>query len=410
MKVACALAMLASACSASEELGAANIIASFESKGLYEESLKEQLSLMNHNQPSQGGLRGTLSSMWRKLGGSSNTVGTATVTDAQACAMIFDSGCFGSSASDQKELADPVVVALGGGACASCAYGTSARQVNNASQCYTCSSGYSIMTWQTTPAAGTKDANQLKKKGYDTDNAYCTGMCVKDELYANTAELLSLGDMKYGKISTSTCSSIGSTYPLSCKASTATEATCFSGLDTVTLESGASKSFADVVIGDRILTADAEGELSFSDVVFLPHATNKELATFAELTTVSGKSIKATKMHLVQACSGELAYAGSFKKGGCLRTVDGPETIESAVVTTAEGLYTAVTENEFIVVNGVLASPFAVSHTAGHYYYNIHRAIYKVSPSLLTSRAAKVLNAAMASTAAVALGFSSVSM
>jgi len=176
------------------------------------------------------------------------------------------------------------------------------------------------------------------------------------------------------------------------------------------MQSGASKSFADVVIGDRILTANAQGELSFSDVVFLPHAANKEVATFAELTTDSGKSIKATKMHLLQSCSGELAYAGSFKKGGCLRTVDGPETIVSAVVTTAEGLYTAVTQNEFIVVNGVLASPFAVSHAAGHYYYNIHRAIYKVSPSLLTSHAAKALNAAMASTAAVALSFSTVSM
>lgn len=190
----------------------------------------------------------------------------------------------------------------------------------------------------------------------------------------------------------------------------AAEATCFSGSDSVTMQSGASKSFAEVVIGDRILTANAQGELSFSDVVFLPHAANKEVATFAELTTVSGKSIKATKMHLLQACSGELVYAGNFKKGGCLRTVDGPETIESAVTTTAEGLYTAVTNNEFIVVNGVLASPFAVSHTAGHYYYNIHRAVYKVSPSLLTSRAAKVLNAAMASTAAVALSLNSVSM
>lgn len=148
--------------------------------------------------------------------------------------------------------------------------------------------------------------------------------------------------------------------------------------DQVTLESGASKSFVDVVIGDRILTADSTGALSFSDVVFLPHAANKEIATFAELTTESGKTIKATKMHLLQACSGELAYAGSFMKGGCLRTVDGPETIVSAAVTTAEGLYTAVTKNEFIVVNGVLASPFAVSHTVGHYFYNIHRAIYQV--------------------------------
>jgi len=213
-------------------------------------------------------------------------------------------------------------------------------------------------------------------------------------------------------VKTSTCIAIGSTYPLNCKpaSSTTAAASCFSGVDKVTLESGAFKSFADVVIGDRILTADSTGALSFSDVVFLPHAANKELATFAELTTGSGKSIKATKMHLLQTCSGELAYAGSFKKGGCLRTVDGPETIESAVMTTAEGLYTAVTKNEFIVVNGVLASPFAVSHTAGHYYYNIHRAIYKVSPSLLTSRAAKALNAAMASTAAVALSFSTVSV
>jgi Hint module len=41
---------------------------------------------------------------------------------------------------------------------------------------------------------------------------------------------------------------------------------CFSGSETVTLESGGSKVLSEVVLGDRILTSDVAGDLSYSEV------------------------------------------------------------------------------------------------------------------------------------------------
>ena len=42
-------------------------------------------------------------------------------------------------------------------------------------------------------------------------------------------------------------------------------------------------------IGDRVQSADFNGTVSISPVVFLPHKSNDELTTFLEVTTESGK-------------------------------------------------------------------------------------------------------------------------
>lgn len=156
---------------------------------------------------------------------------------------------------------------------------------------------------------------------------------------------------------------------------------CFSGDSNIQLASGATKAMADLEVGDSVLSADASGKLSFSDVVFLPHGTNSKKAEFVAVTTESGKIVKATPSHLLQACDGSLVQA---KTASCLRTVDGAEFVKSINRFKAEGIYTAVTlKNEFLVVDGVVASPFAMAHTLTDAYYNAHRALYAVSPSLV---------------------------
>jgi hypothetical protein len=170
----------------------------------------------------------------------------------------------------------------------------------------------------------------------------------------------------------------------------------------VQIASGASKLFFELKVGDKVLTANSIGELSFADVVFLPHAKNNDVANFVELTTKSGKKIKATQMHLLQACSGKLDYAKNLKIGDCLRTVDGDDQISSVSNTKTTGLYTAVTTNEFLVVNGVIASPFAVAHTPTHAFYNIHRALYAVAPGLLQQKSLVSANALLGTSAAFA--------
>jgi len=148
-----------------------------------------------------------------------------------------------------------------------------------------------------------------------------------------------------------------------------------------------------VAIGDRVLTANADGALSYSPVVFLPHGANSQDAEFVELVTSGGKNLKATPMHLVQTCGGALAYAGGLKAGNCLMTVDGDESVKSVARVAAKGLHTAVTENEFLVVNGVVASPFAVAHGITHAFYGLHRALYKLVPSFMKSPAVVTANA-----------------
>jgi hypothetical protein len=73
--------------------------------------------------------------------------------------------------------------------------------------------------------------------------------------------------------------------------SSSSDDVCFSGDDSVTLESGATILFSELAIGDKIQTADAEGALSFSNVIALPHAVNNKLASFVNVVTASGKSL-----------------------------------------------------------------------------------------------------------------------
>jgi hypothetical protein len=146
--------------------------------------------------------------------------------------------------------------------------------------------------------------------------------------------------------------------------------TCFSGDDKVQLESGDMKHFRDVKVGDSILSANRDGVTSYSNVIFLPHGENDQRANFVEINTVSGKVIKMTRGHLIPLCSGDLKTAAAIEKGACLRTIHGEDEVLNATDVILNGVYTAVTENEFVVVNGIIASPFAASSGLVHAYYN----------------------------------------
>ena len=174
--------------------------------------------------------------------------------------------------------------------------------------------------------------------------------------------------------------------------SSSSSAVCFSGSETVSLESGSVISISDVKVGDRVLAADLSGTLSFSEVISVPHSKNDIQTDFVELITKSGKSIKLTPGHMILAgaCIGndqELVRAAAVPVGACLSTVDGLEAVTATYLTKGSGLYTIVTMQEYVVVSGIVASPFAVSHTVGNSFYNIYRAIYSWFPFVLMSKA-----------------------
>jgi hypothetical protein len=42
---------------------------------------------------------------------------------------------------------------------------------------------------------------------------------------------------------------------------------------------------------------------------------------------------------------------------------------------------------EYIVVNGFLSSPYAVSHVVGNSFYNLYRGLYSFAPFVVMSKA-----------------------
>jgi hypothetical protein len=129
-------------------------------------------------------------------------------------------------------------------------------------------------------------------------------------------------------------------------------------MDMVNVEGGRRKAMADVQVGDRILAANSHGDFSYSDVVFLPHGYNDKITEFIEISTNMNNTVKFTEQHLVKTCSGALAVVGSLKSGACVKTVHGDALLTSINRVKSRGIYTVVTMDEFVVVDGIIASPF----------------------------------------------------
>ena len=138
-----------------------------------------------------------------------------------------------------------------------------------------------------------------------------------------------------------------------------TTGACFHGDGTVLLESGSSKRLSGLSLGDRIKTSDGQGSFSFSPVLTLPHANNSEPASFLTLTTETGKVVDMTSDHFVPKCDLKVITADELAVGDCLLTIDGKETLMEISSAAKMGVFTAITQGKFIVVNGVVASAFS---------------------------------------------------
>jgi len=165
-----------------------------------------------------------------------------------------------------------------------------------------------------------------------------------------------------------------------------------------------------VKVGDRVLAySSATHTTVYSDVVAVPHRKNNAEASFQHIVMECGTDIKMTADHLLPAgvCSQQqqqqrstellpLSRAADVRVGDCVLTTLGQSRVVSNdVVATTDGIYTIVTKEALLVVNGVVASPFAVNHAVADMFYGFHRAFYKVAPKLVVS-----LSAAMSHLAA----------
>ncbi len=173
---------------------------------------------------------------------------------------------------------------------------------------------------------------------------------------------------------------------------------CFSSTDTVTLLDGTKALISELNIGDRVLSWSGS-EFTYSDVVFLPHAKNDIETEFAQVTFKTyNRVIKMTIEHLIPAgeCSKnavnaedsefKLVTAGKLIPGLCVRTMAGLEEIAAVERVLDRGIYTLVTNDELVVVNGIVVSPFSTNHYVANKFYHIHRVLYALFPAVLTDK------------------------
>ena len=194
--------------------------------------------------------------------------------------------------------------------------------------------------------------------------------------------------------------------PITSSGESSSSSTCFAGSETVTLESGVSKLIADVVVGDRVLASTAQGAFVYSDVIAVPHAKNNDRVIFNEISLVNGADIRMTGEHLLPvaaSCGADAVFTITAAKdvavNSCVMTVIGHSAVVSNNKVAGTGIYTIVTNEEYVVVNGVVASPFAVSHAVGNTFYYVYRAMYKYVPGLFKSSFFQTFHATFASLA-----------
>ena len=165
---------------------------------------------------------------------------------------------------------------------------------------------------------------------------------------------------------------------------------CFASTERLTLENGATKAIADVKVGDRVLTVNAQtGTMVYSPVVYLPHGKNDDQTIFTVVTTASGRDLKMTANHILPAgaCVAKvlpMVAAGNVAVGDCVQTVTSREQVVSIDTVKGQGIYTAIAMEELLVVNGIVTTPFGgVNPTLANVYYNLHRLTYILSDALL---------------------------
>lgn len=132
----------------------------------------------------------------------------------------------------------------------------------------------------------------------------------------------------------------------------------------------------------------------------MPHKRNKQQTEFVHIITEGSRDLKMTRNHILPCgkCGSSVSHtfplisASQVNVGDCVMTVSGEERVRSVEITQGLGVYTIVTKEEFVVVNGIIASPFGVNHMMANLYYNVHRFVYSIAPVLLASSLLQSVN------------------
>jgi len=171
---------------------------------------------------------------------------------------------------------------------------------------------------------------------------------------------------------------------------------CFPGDAQIQKESGEFVPIRDIRVGDRVWAANRDGVQVTSTVIFVPHEPNEEKHKFVQLT-FAGQRLRLTDLHYLPlwrmdpesgVWSRYIKRAMDVEVGdrllleGCQQD-DLVRKVERDVE--AQGVYSFVTDEEFLVVDGVVVSPYGYdlfSHDVYHQIFNVLRWSYRIAPVL----------------------------
>ena len=137
---------------------------------------------------------------------------------------------------------------------------------------------------------------------------------------------------------------------------------------------------ADVRIGDMVLSTNTALKLVFAEVLHVPHGPNAIAASFLHVLLDSGAELRLTTDHLLLSASCDapldafrLVRATRVRSGDCLVTVSGKDRVDRIQPYNGIGVYTVVTSADYIIVDDVIASPFALDHVVPTTLYRLFR-------------------------------------
>lgn len=162
---------------------------------------------------------------------------------------------------------------------------------------------------------------------------------------------------------------------------------CFSGNSTVLTSSGEKRRLNELKLGEKVLSMDAHGNPTFSEVILFLDRNENNTREFVKIETSDGSALIVTPAHLVLVWKPaeqqtKYIFAEHVEEGDyVLVHIDGiltPRKVMTISVELHKGFYAPLTYAGTIVVNSITASCYAMidSHTTAHAGFAPLRAMY----------------------------------
>ncbi|KAJ8010179.1 hypothetical protein DPEC_G00072300, partial [Dallia pectoralis] len=161
---------------------------------------------------------------------------------------------------------------------------------------------------------------------------------------------------------------------------------CFPGTASVTLKDGSRKAVKDLKVGDKVLAANSDGDLEYSDFIMFVDQDSSTRRVFHVIETKEPtQKITLTAAHLLFVVNNftddlhsmSAVFASNVKPGQNVVVFDDSHnqlktvTVERIYMEEREGSFAPVTVRGTIVVDHVLASCYAVieDHNLAHWAF-----------------------------------------